>query len=145
MGKRNKVLKEYTNKLVPSNRVTSSGFCIKLEISQKSLPIFNTFFPLKRCIYSGPRCGLVFLGQNHHLGPEFFLFFKVTKLPYHLVAPSPFQLYRRVTELPDFWDSQNLTLSEKPCVRPLKKLPYKVFIFLYFMNQKNILRGPCFL
>ncbi len=33
---------------------------------------------------------------------------------------SPFQLYRRVTELPDFWDSQNLTSSGKPWVRPNK-------------------------
>jgi hypothetical protein len=37
---------------------------------------------------------------------------------------------------PFFGDSQNLTSSGKPCVRPLKKLPYKVYIFL---------RGPCFL
>jgi hypothetical protein len=32
---------------------------------------------------------LVFLGQNHHLGPENFLFLEVTKLPYHLLTPSP--------------------------------------------------------
>jgi hypothetical protein len=30
---------------------------------------------------------------------------------------------------PLFGDSQNLTSSGKPCVRPLKKLPYKVYIF----------------
>jgi hypothetical protein len=44
---------------------------------------------------------------------------------------------------PLFGDFQNLTSSGKPCVRPLKKLPYKVYIFYYFMNPKNILRGPC--
>jgi hypothetical protein len=38
---------------------------------------------------------------------------------------------------PLFGDSQNLTSSGKPCVRPLKKLPYKVYIFLYFINLKN--------
>jgi hypothetical protein len=67
---------------------------------------------------------LVFLGQNHHLGPENFWFFKVTKLPYRPVTPSLFRLYRRVTELLDFLDSQNLTSSGKPCGRPLEKLPY---------------------
>ncbi len=46
---------------------------------------------------------------------------------------------------PIFGDSQNLTSSGKPCVRPLKKLPDKVYIFKYFMNLKNILREPCFL
>jgi hypothetical protein len=46
--------------------------------------------------------GLVFLGQNHHLGPENFLFLKVTKLPYHLVTPSPFQPYS-VTKLKLMW------------------------------------------
>jgi hypothetical protein len=30
---------------------------------------------------------------------------------------------------PLFEDSQNLTSSGKPCVRPLKKLPYEVYIF----------------
>jgi hypothetical protein len=28
-----------------------------------------------------------------------------------------------------FGDSQNLTSSGKPCVRPFKKMPYKVYIF----------------
>jgi hypothetical protein len=28
-----------------------------------------------------------------------------------------------------FGDSQNLTSSGKPCVRPVKKMPYKVYIF----------------
>ena len=46
---------------------------------------------------------------------------------------------------PLFGDSQNLTSSEKPCVRPLKKITLLSVYFLYFMNQKNILRGPCFL
>jgi hypothetical protein len=40
---------------VPSNRVTSSGFFIKLKISQKSPYIYHTFFALKRCTYAGPR------------------------------------------------------------------------------------------
>jgi hypothetical protein len=36
-----------------------------------------------------------------------------------------------------FGDSQNLTSSGKPCVRPLKKLPYKVYIFLAFYESKK--------
>jgi hypothetical protein len=46
---------------------------------------------------------------------------------------------------PLFGDSQNLTSSGKPCVRPLEKMPYKVYIFLHFMKIKNILWRPCFL
>ncbi len=34
-------------------------------------------------------------------------------------------------------DSQNLTSSGKPCVRPLKKLPYKVYIFLVFYESES--------
>jgi hypothetical protein len=32
---------------MPSNRVIRQGFCIKLEIFQKSLPIYHTFLPQK--------------------------------------------------------------------------------------------------
>jgi len=46
---------------------------------------------------------------------------------------------------PLFGDFQNLTSSGKPCVRPLKKLPYKMLIFLVFYESKKFLRGPCFL
>jgi hypothetical protein len=36
---------------------------------------------------------------------------------------------------PLFGDSQNLTSSGKPCVRPLKKLPYKVYIFFFQVSR----------
>jgi hypothetical protein len=80
--------------------------------------------------------GLVFLGQNHHLGPKIFLFFKVTKLPYHLVTSSPFRLYRKVTELLDFWDSQNLTRQENHVWDHWKNYLIRCIFFKYFMNQK---------
>jgi hypothetical protein len=45
---------------------------------------------------------------------------------------------------PLFGDSQNLTSSGKPCVRPLKKLPYKVYIFLVFYDSKKYFKGALF-
>jgi hypothetical protein len=45
---------------------------------------------------------------------------------------------------PLFGDFQNLTLSGKPCVRPLKKLPYKVYIFLLFYESKKYFKGTLF-
>jgi hypothetical protein len=45
---------------------------------------------------------------------------------------------------PLFGDSQNLTSSGKPCVRPLKKLPYNVYIFLVFYESKKYLKGTLF-
>jgi len=45
---------------------------------------------------------------------------------------------------PLFGDSQNLTSSGKPCVRPLKKLPYKVYIFLVFYESKKYFKGTLF-
>ncbi len=45
---------------------------------------------------------------------------------------------------PLFRDSQNLTSSGKPCVRPLKKLPYKVYIFLVFYESKKYFKGTLF-
>ncbi len=43
-----------------------------------------------------------------------------------------------------FGDSQSLTSSGKPCVRPLKKLPYKVCIFLVFYEPKKYFKGTLF-
>ena len=43
-----------------------------------------------------------------------------------------------------FGDSQNLTSSGKPCVRPLKELPYKVYIFLVFYESKKYFKGTLF-
>jgi hypothetical protein len=45
---------------------------------------------------------------------------------------------------PLFGDSQNLTSSGIPCVRPLKKLPFKVYIFLVFYESKKYLKGTLF-
>jgi hypothetical protein len=45
---------------------------------------------------------------------------------------------------PLFGDFQNLTSSGKPCVRPLKKLPYKVYIFLVFYESKKYFKGTLF-
>ncbi len=45
---------------------------------------------------------------------------------------------------PLFGDSQNLTSSEKLCVRPLKKLPYKVYISLVFYEFKKYFKGTLF-
>ncbi len=45
---------------------------------------------------------------------------------------------------PLFGDSQNLTSSGKPCVRPLEKLPYKVYIFLVFCESKKYFKGILF-
>ena len=45
---------------------------------------------------------------------------------------------------PLFGDSQNLTSSGKLCVRPLKKLPYKVYIFLVFYESKKYFKGTLF-
>jgi hypothetical protein len=45
---------------------------------------------------------------------------------------------------PLFGDSQNLTSSGKPCVRPLKKMPYKVYIFLAFYESKKYLKETLF-
>jgi hypothetical protein len=45
---------------------------------------------------------------------------------------------------PLFGDSQNLTSSGKPCVRPLKKLPYKVYIFEVFYESKKYFKGTLF-
>ena len=45
---------------------------------------------------------------------------------------------------PLFGDSQNLTSSGKPCVRPLKKLPYNVYIFLVFYESKKYFKGTLF-
>jgi hypothetical protein len=45
---------------------------------------------------------------------------------------------------PLFGDSQNLTSSGKPCVRPLKELPYKVYIFLLFYESKKYFKGTLF-
>ncbi len=75
---------------------------------------------------------------------EIFLFFKVTKLPYHLVTPSHFRLYRRVTELLDFWDTKNLTSSGKPCFRPLKKYLIKCIFLLVFYESNKYLKGTLF-
>ncbi len=43
-----------------------------------------------------------------------------------------------------FGDFQNLTSSEKPCVRPLKKLPDKVYIFKVFYESKKYFKGTLF-
>jgi hypothetical protein len=45
---------------------------------------------------------------------------------------------------PLFGDFQNLTSSGKPCVRPLKKLPYKVYVFLVFFESKKYFKGTLF-
>jgi hypothetical protein len=45
---------------------------------------------------------------------------------------------------PLFEDSQNLTSSEKPCVKPLKKLRYIVYIFLVFYEFKKYFKGTLF-
>jgi hypothetical protein len=45
---------------------------------------------------------------------------------------------------PLFGDSQNLTSSGKPCVRPLKKMPYKVYIFLAFYESKKYFKETLF-
>jgi hypothetical protein len=45
---------------------------------------------------------------------------------------------------PLFGASQNLTSSGKPCVRPLKKLPYKLYIFLVFHESKKYFKGTLF-
>jgi hypothetical protein len=45
---------------------------------------------------------------------------------------------------PLFGDSQNLTSSGKLCARPLKKLPYKVYIFLAFYESKKYFKGTLF-
>jgi hypothetical protein len=45
---------------------------------------------------------------------------------------------------PLFGDSQNLTSSEKLCARPLKKLLYKVYIFLVFYESKKYFKGTLF-
>jgi hypothetical protein len=49
-----------------------------------------------------------------------------------------------VTELLEFLDSQNLTSSGKPCVRPVKKLHYEVYIFFVFFESKKYLKGTLF-
>jgi hypothetical protein len=43
-----------------------------------------------------------------------------------------------------FGDSQSLTSSGKPCVRPLKKLPYKVYIFKVFYESKKYFKETLF-
>jgi len=45
---------------------------------------------------------------------------------------------------PIFGDSQNQTSSGKPCVRPLKKLPDKVYIFQVFYESKKYFKGTLF-
>jgi hypothetical protein len=45
---------------------------------------------------------------------------------------------------PLFGDSQNLTSSGKPCVRPLKKFSYKVCIFKVFYESKKYFKGTLF-
>jgi hypothetical protein len=45
---------------------------------------------------------------------------------------------------PIFGDFQNLTSSGKPCVRPLKKLPYKVYIVLVFYESKKYFKETLF-
>jgi hypothetical protein len=45
---------------------------------------------------------------------------------------------------PLFGDSQNLTSSGKPSVRPLKKMPYKVYIFLAFYEFKKYFKETLF-
>jgi hypothetical protein len=60
---------------VPSNRVTLSEFCIKLEISLKSLPIYHTFFALKNAHIQGLDDGvyfLVFYESNKYLKGTLF-------------------------------------------------------------------------
>ncbi len=43
-----------------------------------------------------------------------------------------------------FGDSQNLTSSGKPCVRPVKKMPYKVYISFAFYESKKHFKGTFF-
>jgi hypothetical protein len=45
---------------------------------------------------------------------------------------------------PIFGDFQNLTSSGKPCVRPLEKLPDKVYIFKVFYESKTYFKGTLF-
>jgi hypothetical protein len=45
---------------------------------------------------------------------------------------------------PLFGDSHNLTSPGKPCVRPLKKMPYKVYIFLAFYESKKYFKETLF-
>ena len=40
---------------LPSNRVTSSGFLLKIKNFSEKSPHICTFFALKRCSHSGPR------------------------------------------------------------------------------------------
>jgi hypothetical protein len=45
---------------------------------------------------------------------------------------------------PIFGDFHNLTSSGKPCVRPLKKLSDKVYIFKVFYESKKYFKGTLF-
>ena len=65
------------------NLVTPSPFCKVWRVTEL-LDGRVTSSPWKTKKFQGLDDGLVFLGQNYHLGPENILFLKVTKLPYHL-------------------------------------------------------------
>ena len=132
--------------LLPSNRVTSSGFLHKnWNSSEKSRYIYNTFFALKRCIYSGPRWWFGLFRPKSSSRPWNFFVFQgdeVTLPSGNSVTLPTLQKGDGVTRFLRF---SKPNFVRKTMCETIEKITLLSVYFLYFMNQKNIWRGPCFL
>ena len=124
-------------------RIRNPGFCIKLEISKNSLPIYYTLFALKRCTYSGPRWWFGLFRSKLSSRPRKYIVSQGDEVTLPSVTPSPFQLYRRVTELPDFWDSQNSKSNffRKTMCETIEKIAILSVYFFSILWIKRIFEG----
>ncbi len=130
--------------VLPSNRVTSSGFLHKLEISQKSLPIYHTFVALKRCTYSGPRWWFGLFRPKSSSRPWKFLVFQgdeVTLPSSNSVTLPTLQKGDGVTRIFRF---SKPNFVRKTMCEAIEKITLSSVYFYSIFESKNIWRGPCF-